>query len=306
VRRTILLTVCCALVSIPATGAVLNVPDSHSTIQLAVDAASPGDTIRVAPGTYRDCTHPSEEADGALACVVMKSGIVLLGSGPGTAIIDAELRGMCIYCKGVNNAVIEGFTLMNADCPAGDCVCAPGVYCRLSSPHIRSCDIGPNHGGDVICAETSAPVISRCNLEGNAGNGRDALHVEDGSNPVVENCTIEGATTPGGNGSALSDTGDSGVRITRSPLVASPAPNPFKQSTTIEFALTEPTRVTLRIYDVTGREVASLRECPMSVGTHRVTWEGTTHSGARASSGIYFYRLTAGNRTQTGRIVMVE
>lgn len=541
--------------SSPAGAAVLHVPSGYPLIQKAVDAASPGDTVLVAPGTYSDCVHVSQEADGAVSCVVMKSGITLLGSGAEVTTIDAQLLGMCIYCKNVTDALIEGFTLKNADEEKGGWQWAPALFCRLSSPTIRSCDIGPNFDGGIICKQSADPVIADCTFTGNVAKSGGGLHIAQSSNPTVQDCDFHDNAAPiggalyvesssptiedcdvtnntasgtgngggllsvygspivrhclfadndcGANGGGLcfeqsggqviactvrgneslgdnrhgggvcfldhssttmdsstvvlntvwgynSDGGgvycdqesdvsitnctvaqnslspaavkglrsqgggiccedaspaiertimafnrigaglacigsaipqvsccdvynnqggdaicgvdgggnfsadplfcdtlsynygiewaspcapgshpagadtcggaligaafpgcfgsveDEGARLTRNPLVVQSTPNPFSLSTRIVFGLTEPARVTLRIYDVTGREVAALVDRPMSVGTHRVTWDGTTNSGTHATSGIYFYRLTVSGRSQTGRLVMVH
>ena len=59
--------------------------------------------------------------------------------------------------------------------------------------------------------------------------------------------------------------------------------------------------VSLRVYDVTGREVARLVEAPMAAGSHRVTFDA---SGL--SSGMYLYRIQAGRFTQVRRMVVVK
>ena len=65
-------------------------------------------------------------------------------------------------------------------------------------------------------------------------------------------------------------------------------PNPFNPSTAIEYQIQEPGLVTLNVYDILGREVASLVKGHESPGRHQVTFDGS-----ELSSGIYFYRLTA-------------
>lgn len=68
-------------------------------------------------------------------------------------------------------------------------------------------------------------------------------------------------------------------------------PNPFNPSTVISFDLRSPSAVSLVIYDITGRRVTALvDERVMSAGTHQIRW-----NGEQASSGVYFYRLRAGD-----------
>ncbi len=70
-------------------------------------------------------------------------------------------------------------------------------------------------------------------------------------------------------------------------------PNPFNPTTTITYALPAPGRVTLRVYDMLGREVITLADGIESAGYHDVTWGGITGGGTSLSSGMYFYRIHA-------------
>ena len=76
-------------------------------------------------------------------------------------------------------------------------------------------------------------------------------------------------------------------------------PNPFNPSTTIRFDLAAPTEVRLDVYDVYGRQVSTLVDERRPAGTHTATWDGRSQSGDRAASGVYFYRLTAEDRTES-------
>lgn len=84
-------------------------------------------------------------------------------------------------------------------------------------------------------------------------------------------------------------------------------PNPFTPTTTIRYALPAPMPVTLRVYDILGREVATLRSTERdAAGTHTVVWDGRTRSGRPAASGTYLYRLQAGNTVRSGHMVLVR
>ena len=84
-------------------------------------------------------------------------------------------------------------------------------------------------------------------------------------------------------------------------------PNPFTPSTTIRYALPEARPVTLRVYDLLGREVATLRSAEREpAGTHTVVWDGRANDGQLAASGTYLYRLEAGGTARTGRMVLVR
>jgi hypothetical protein len=70
-------------------------------------------------------------------------------------------------------------------------------------------------------------------------------------------------------------------------------PNPFNPTTTIRYALPVQSMVTVRVFDVIGREVATLVDGVMAAGFHDVNWNSTNSSGSLLSSGMYFYRIEA-------------
>jgi hypothetical protein len=83
-------------------------------------------------------------------------------------------------------------------------------------------------------------------------------------------------------------------------------PNPFNPSTTIECELAKPSRVTLEIYNSLGQQVRTLVDRPLSVGVHRVQWDGRDDQGNTMSSGVYLYRLVAGYFSQERKMVLVR
>ncbi|MDZ7404958.1 MAG: T9SS type A sorting domain-containing protein [candidate division KSB1 bacterium] len=69
-------------------------------------------------------------------------------------------------------------------------------------------------------------------------------------------------------------------------------PNPFNSSTSIKFGLPEKSRITLKIYNLLGKEVATvLDNVEREAGYHATVWEGTDRNGEAMPSGIYLYRL---------------
>jgi hypothetical protein len=83
-------------------------------------------------------------------------------------------------------------------------------------------------------------------------------------------------------------------------------PNPFNPTTTIAFALPEPSDVSLEVYDVSGRLVRTLVDGGRSEGVHRVVWDGTNDCGADVASGVYFCRLSALGETRRARMVLLK
>lgn len=83
-------------------------------------------------------------------------------------------------------------------------------------------------------------------------------------------------------------------------------PNPFNPHTTLRFTLGAAAVASLRVYDVSGRLVRTLVSRPLAAGPHVLTWDGTDDRGGRVASGVYFYRLTAGARTATRKMILLR
>ena len=83
-------------------------------------------------------------------------------------------------------------------------------------------------------------------------------------------------------------------------------PNPFNPSTAIAFALEQPTRVDLAVYDLAGRRVASLLAGDLGAGTHEVVWDGRNDTGRPVATGPYRYALTTAQATVSRSMVLVK
>jgi 1,4-alpha-glucan branching enzyme len=77
-------------------------------------------------------------------------------------------------------------------------------------------------------------------------------------------------------------------------------PNPFNPSTNIEFKIKETGFVTLKVFDLPGREVKTLVNDELTNGVYRVSWNGDNESGNKVSSGVYFYKLFVNGNGSTG------
>jgi len=78
-------------------------------------------------------------------------------------------------------------------------------------------------------------------------------------------------------------------------------PNPFNAETTVEFQLASESKVTLELFDILGRRVATLVDETKSAGRHSFIWDASGQT-----SGIYFCRLTAGNYSETMRMTFLK
>lgn len=83
-------------------------------------------------------------------------------------------------------------------------------------------------------------------------------------------------------------------------------PNPFNPSTEIDFYLPIGTAVDLTVYNVIGQEIKRLISKELSAGHHTVMWDGKNSQGELVSSGIYFYRLNAGEFTAKRKMIFLK
>jgi subtilisin-like proprotein convertase family protein len=83
-------------------------------------------------------------------------------------------------------------------------------------------------------------------------------------------------------------------------------PNPFNPITNIKFDLPKAGRVRLDIFDVSGRLVRTLVDENRVAASHSVTWDGTDNRGGKVASGAYYYRLQAGGRVITHKMMLVK
>jgi hypothetical protein len=78
-------------------------------------------------------------------------------------------------------------------------------------------------------------------------------------------------------------------------------PNPFNASTTINYQLPINSDVKVEVYNLLGQKVATLADSKQQAGYRSIIWDAST-----VSSGLYFYRLTAGDYTDTRRMILVK
>ena len=83
-------------------------------------------------------------------------------------------------------------------------------------------------------------------------------------------------------------------------------PNPFNPSTEIRFTIPKFEQVSLVVYDVLGRRVKTLVNEQRHAGEHRVTWNGANDANVSVASGVYFYKLKAGDLTKTQKMLLIR
>ncbi len=93
--------------------------------------------------------------------------------------------------------------------------------------------------------------------------------------------------------------------ITETSLVGG-SPNPFRSETSVAFRLVEESRVSLTVYDVSGKKVRTLVNNVVPAGRHSVYWDGSDDAGRKVASGIYFCRMNAESFSATAKLILVE
>ncbi len=83
-------------------------------------------------------------------------------------------------------------------------------------------------------------------------------------------------------------------------------PNPFNPSTVISYALPKSTLVSVKIYDMLGREVKSLINQVQNAGINNITWNGKNNYGAKVASGTYIYMIKAGEFYQAKKMILLK
>jgi uncharacterized repeat protein (TIGR01451 family) len=165
-----------------AAAATIRVPADQPSIQDAIDAAGPGDTVLIAPGTYAE------------NLIVAKGDLVLKGAGAETTIVDGQAAGRVLLIEGQSGVAVEGLTLRNG----------------LGSGYDFD-------GGGILVQDSGDIAIRRCRILGNRVVGANA----DGGGISIKRSTgavlVEGSTVSGNRaenwGGGVNLQGANGVRI---------------------------------------------------------------------------------------------
>ena len=90
--------------------------------------------------------------------------------------------------------------------------------------------------------------------------------------------------------------------------LAQNSPNPFNPATTISYSVPEGTlvQVKLTVYNIRGQLVRTLVDEVREPGSYTVYWDGRNDAGRQVASGVYFYRMRAGDFVQTRKMVLLK
>jgi hypothetical protein len=83
-------------------------------------------------------------------------------------------------------------------------------------------------------------------------------------------------------------------------------PNPFNPNTVVEFALPQMSEVKIEIYNILGQTVRNLVNEKLPAGVYQVAWDGTDLHGSQVATGIYYYRIHAGDFIDTRKMLLLK
>jgi len=189
-----------------SSGNIINIPSDYSTIQGGIDAASNGDTVMVADGTYKGEGNKNLDFKGKAITVQSENGAQ-------KCIIDCENEGRGFYFHSGEGAdsVVSGFTITNGNESITSISGGAGIYCSSSSPTITDCIVSNNRtsfmgggGGGIFCS-SSSPTITNSIIIGNVASGMygasgGGISCAFDSCPTITNCTVSNNTAYGSGG----------------------------------------------------------------------------------------------------------
>ncbi len=115
----------------------------------------------------------------------------------------------------------------------------------------------------------------------------------------------------------LEDVSTSGIKTQHGPVLAEVAapkefdlsqnyPNPFNPTTTIRYQIPKTVKVKLEVFNIMGQSVRTLVDDSKEPGYHLVLWDGLTNAGVPASSGVYYYRISAGDFVMSKKMALLK
>ncbi|MEJ2542752.1 MAG: T9SS type A sorting domain-containing protein, partial [Calditrichaceae bacterium] len=183
-----------------------------------------------------------------------------------------------------------------------------------NGPSVRWAEILPTDLGTIYLVGTSTGLYSTFAL-----NGTSTVWAQEGTtsigNVVVD--MIDSRTTDDlvvaathGNGMYSSNVVvslmDNPKNIVNNFKLEQNYPNPFNPTTTIDYEIPESAPVTLKIYDIQGKEIATLINSDHIAGSYSVNWNGQDRFGRPVASGTYIYQIKAGKNQESKQMVLMR
>jgi hypothetical protein len=116
--------------------------------------------------------------------------------------------------------------------------------------------------------------------------------------------TIDDSLILNSHPTGVAESGD--VSLPRAYGLSQNYPNPFNPVTTIQYSLPQRSHVVIDVFDILGRQVRRLVNETRSAGAYEVRWDGTDQGGVPVSTGVYLYRIQAGDFVQSRKMLLLK
>jgi len=180
-----------------------------------------------------------------------------------------------------------------------------GSAWRTVATYVRTTDFSNNVFYNEVVTISSAsynfPTNAKLRFVCDASNNSDDVYIDE-----IEWRGIAGGPAAAGGSRRLAFEKPELPLMPEQTALSQNYPNPFNPSTTIRYDLAEPVSVQLSIYDAAGRLVRTLVDETRPAGFHEAVWDGRTSTGLNAASGIYFYRIVAGEFVETRKMILLR
>jgi hypothetical protein len=184
------------------------VPDVYPTIQAGINAANPGDTVTIAPGTYTG--GGSRDLDFGGKAITVQSTDPYDWAVVEATVIDCGGmgRGFHFHSGETGSSVLAGLTIIDGNATQGG-----AILCDGGSPSITHCVFNANYAryGGAIDNENSSPTITNCIFTANTAEWYGGAIENYQSSPTIRNCVFSGnsGVVGWGWGGAIDNTGSS-------------------------------------------------------------------------------------------------
>ena len=177
--------ICCSVQA-----GIINVPDDQPTIQLAINAANPGDVVIVAEGEYFENINFFGKAITVRSTDPNDAGVVL------KTIINGSSFGSVVFCTNGegSDTVLSGFIITNGNSPFD----GGGMLNSGSNPTVTNCSFIGNTASQIgggMANFSSSPTVTNCSFIGNTATSVGGGMANFSSSPTVTNCSFIGNTS---------------------------------------------------------------------------------------------------------------
>jgi len=211
-----------------------------------------------------------------------------------------------MYYSGTSDTRFRGLSVINSEGTAAyrlrrNPISAPYLYFGEDEKY----DLLSSGLKDTLAYGDLAQIISTGPFSLAAGQSDTAVFVVLGADSLIQiKATAQQALTRYQIATDVTETKHD--KVPREFFLGQNFPNPFNPNTLISFGLNAKERVKLSIYNILGERVIDLVDRTLPAGRYQAIWDGRDHAGEAVGSGIYFYRLSAGERSLARKMVMIK